>query len=94
MDIGRRRAAMGIEFRIAGHFTGDAHEEGALHAVNLDLAVFGEGDDSMDGIVKHDRVAGQPPAIENLRRIFVMLLIDPFVVGGIEFEIDDVVKNA
>ena len=85
---------MGIEFRIAGHFTGDAHEEGALHAVNLDLAVFGEGDDGMNWIVEHDRVAGQPPAVENLRGIFVMLLADPFVVGGIEFEIDDVVKNA
>ena len=85
---------MGIEFRIAGHFTGDAHEEGALHAVNLDLAVFGEGDDGMNWIVEHDRVAGQPPAVENLRGIFVMLLADPFVVGGIEFEIDDFVENA
>ena len=85
---------MGIEFRIASHFTGNAHEEGTLHAVDLDLAVFGEGDDGVDGIVEHDRVASQPPTIENLRRIFVMLLIDPFVVGGIEFEIDDVVENA
>ena len=85
---------MRIEFRIAGHFTCDAHEEGALHAVNLDLAVFGEGDDGMDGIVEHDRVAGQPPTIENLRWIFVMLLVHPFVVGGIEFEIDDVIENA
>ncbi len=85
---------MGIEFRIAGHFTGDAHEEGALHAVDLDLAVFGKGDDSVDGIVEHDRIAGQPPAVENLRRILVMLLADPFIVGGVEFEIDDVVENA
>lgn len=84
---------MGIEFRIASHFTGDAHEEGTLHAVNLDLTVFGEGDDGMDGIVEHDRVAGQPPAVENLRRVFIMLLVHPFVVGGIEFEIDDVVEN-
>ena len=85
---------MRVEFRIAGHFTGDAHEEGALHAVNLDLAVFGEGDDGMDGIVEHDRVAGQPPTIENLRRILVMLLVHPFVISGIEFEIDDIVENA
>ena len=48
----------------------------------------------MDGIVEHDRVAGEPPAFQNLRRIFIMLLADPFVVGGIEFEIDDVVENA
>ena len=85
---------MRVEFRIAGHFTGDAHEEGALHAVNLNLAVFGEGDDGMDGIVEHDRVAGQPPTIENLRRILVMLLVHPFVISGIEFEIDDIVENA
>ena len=85
---------MRVKFRIAGHFTGDAHEEGALHAVDLDLTVFGEGDDGMDGIVEHDRVAGQPPAVENLRRIFVMLFVHPFVVGGIEFEINDVVENA
>ena len=85
---------MRIEFRIAGHFTGDAHEEGALHAVDLDLAVFGESDDGMDRIVEHDRVAGQPPTIENLRWIFVMLLVHPFVISGIEFEIDDVIENA
>lgn len=85
---------MRVEFRIAGHFTGDAHEEGALHAVDLDLAVFGKGDDSVDGIVEHDRIAGQPPAVENFRRIFVMLLVNPFVVGGVEFEVDDVVENA
>ena len=85
---------MRIEFRIAGHFAGDAHEEGALHAVDLDPAVFGEGDDGVDGIVEHDRVAGQPPAIQDLRRVLVMLLADPFVVGGIELEVDDVVENA
>ena len=85
---------MCVEFRIAGHFTRDAHEEGALHTVNLDLAVFGEGDDGMDGIIEHDRVASQPPTIENLRRILVMLLVHPFVISGIEFEIDDIVKNA
>ena len=85
---------MRVEFRIAGHFAGDAHEEGALHAVDLDPAVFGEGDDGVDGIVEHDRVAGQPPAVQDLRRVLVMLLADPFVVGGIELEVDDVVENA
>ena len=48
----------------------------------------------MDGIVEHDRIAGQPPAVENLRRILIMLLADPFVVGGVELEVDDVVENA
>lgn len=85
---------MRVEFRIAGHFTGDSHEKRTLHAVDLDLAVFGEGDDGMDGIVEHDRVAGQPPAVENLWRIFVMLLVHPFIVGGVELEIDDIVENA
>ena len=85
---------MRVEFRVAGHFAGDAHEEGALHAVDLDPAVFGEGDDGVDGIVEHDRVAGQPPAVQDLRRVLVMLLADPFVVGGIELEVDDVVENA
>ena len=82
---------MRIKFRIAGHFTGNAHEEGTLLAVDLDLAVFGEGDDGVDGIVEHDRVASQPPTIENLRWIFIMLLVHPFVVGRIELEIDDIV---
>ena len=84
---------MRVEFRITGHFTGNAHKEGALHAVDLDSAVFGEGDDGMDRIVEHDRIAGQPPAVENLRRILVMLLADPFIVGGIKLKIDDVVEN-
>ena len=84
---------MRVEFRIASHFTGNAHEEGTLHAVDLDLAVFGEGDDGMDRIVEHDRIAGQPPAVQNFRRIFVMLLTDPFIVGGVELEVDDIVEN-
>ena len=65
-----------------------------MHAVDLDLAILGEGDDGMDGIVEHDRIAGQPPAVQNLRWIFVMLLTDPFVVSGIELEIDNIVENA
>ena len=48
----------------------------------------------MDWIVEHDRVAGETPAVENLRRIQVMLFADPFVVGGVELEIDDIVEDA
>ena len=64
-----------------------------MHAVDLDPTVFGEGDDGMDRIVEHDRVTGQPPTIQNLRRVFVMLLTNPFVVGRIELEVDDIVEN-
>ena len=64
-----------------------------MHAVDLDPTVFGEGDDGMDRIVEHDRVTGQPPTIQNLRWIFVMLLTNPFVVGRIELEVDDIVEN-
>ena len=94
MDIGGRRAAVRVKFRIARHFARNTHEKGTLHAVDLDSALFGECDDSMDGIVEHDRIAGQPPAVQNLRWIFVMLLTDPFIVGGIELEVDNVVENA
>ena len=82
---------MRVEFRIACHFARNTHEQRTLHAVDLDSTVFGEGDDGMDGIVEHDRVAGEPPAFQNLRRILVVLFVNPFVVGRIELEIDDIV---
>ena len=84
---------MRVEFRIARHFACNTHEQRTLHAVDLDSAIFGEGDDGMDRIVEHDRVTGQPPTIQNLRRVFVMLLTNPFVVGRIELEVDDIVEN-
>ena len=84
---------MRIEFRIARHFACNPHEQRTLHAVDLDPTVFGEGDDGMDRIVEHDRVTGQPPTIQNLRWIFVMLLTNPFVVGRVELEVDDIVEN-
>jgi hypothetical protein len=94
LHIGGHGSAMGIEFWISRHFPCHSHEEFAFHALDLDRAILGQCNDGVDWVVVHHGVASELPAIQDFARIAFVLVIDPFVVCRVQFEIDHVIQNA